>query len=233
MHGGGGYGYDTWQRWIPEYGIGAVVLTNEDGYTAEDIVDEALRTMIKRKLGHVPETPRLKLTDRPAVASDPANLKALEGTYRAYSGLRTFVVINGVLRYKAGHLDLALTDHGDGDFTADNERFRFHREGDSIRVDDLGDEGVDTFIANELAGEPPGPAKPEWSQFTGDYEAHVWGETATVSVALRNGYLFVSRDGGTKLLEYAPGFFFTVWGESVTFADGTMIYGNRKFVRKA
>ena len=28
-HGGGGYGYLTTQKWIPEYGIGVVVLTNQ------------------------------------------------------------------------------------------------------------------------------------------------------------------------------------------------------------
>ena len=231
-HGGGGYGYDTEQRWLPEYRIGAAVLTNDgDGGLAEEIADEALRAMLKDRYGTVPSDRPISLTDRPAVQPTPAETKALEGRYRAYSGMGTFTVVDGVLHYRVGTNDEPLTFHGGGEYTAGNDRCRFHLDdkGRGAWVEDLGTVGVDTFVANELTGEPPGPAKPEWSAFAGDYEGNAYGEASPAKIELRNGYLFLNRGGGTKLVEYRPGFFFTTWGESVTFTDDAMLYGNRRF----
>jgi CubicO group peptidase (beta-lactamase class C family) len=234
-HGGGGYGYDTEQRWIPEYGIGMVVLTNDgDGGLAAEIADEVVITLLKDTLGSLPADSKRPLTDRPAVAPDTAAMKSLEGTYRAYSGMRTFCVVDGKLHYQVGSNNLPLSFHGDGIYTTDDEFFRFHSSPQtrSAWAEDLGGIGVDTFVANELLGEAAGPAKPEWSQFVGTYEGTAYGETSMATVFLRNGYLFASRAGGSKLVEYRPGFFFTVWGESVTFSNGEMRYGNRRFVKK-
>lgn len=231
-HGGGGYGYDTELRWLPAYGIGAAVLSNDgDGGLAEEIADAALRAMLIAKRGAVPPDAPVALSDRPAVTPDAAQMKALEGRYRAYSGMRTFAVVDGVLHYRVGSNDEALTFHGQGEYTTANERFRFHRDDTGIWAEDLGTVGVDTFAANELADEAPGPAKPEWSAFTGDYEGHVYGQAAPAKVELRNGHLFISRGGETKLIEYRPGFFFTSWGESVTFSGDALFYGNRRFAR--
>lgn len=235
-HGGGGYGYDTELRWLPEYGIGAAVLTNDgDGGLAEEIADEALRAMLKDRFGVMPADKIVSLTDRPAVVADAALMKALEGNYRAYSGMRKFAVVDGTLHYYVGTNDEPLTFRGAGEYTTKNERFRFHLDdkGRGAHVDDLGSVGVDTFVANELAGEPPGAIRPQWLAFVGDYEGKVYGATATAKVELRNGYLFTSRGGGTKLLEYKPGFFFTTWGESVVFRNDVMFYGNRRFGKLA
>jgi hypothetical protein len=141
--------------------------------------------------------------------------------------------VDGVLHYRVGTNDLPLTFHGDSEYTTADERFRFHLDarGKGAWVEDLGSVGVDTFVANELANEPPGPNKPEWLAFTGDYEGNVYGEVSPARVEIRNGYIFISRGGGTKLLEYRPGFFFTSWGETVAFTSDAMLYGNRRFSR--
>ena len=233
-HGGGGYGYDTELRWFPEYGMGAAVLTNDgEGGLAEEIADEAVRAMLKQRFGTVPADKTIRLTDRPAVAADPAEMKSLEGSYRAYSGMRKFALVNGALHYRVGTNDEPLTFHGAGEYTTANERFRFHAGEDAVgaRVDDLGSVGVDTFIVNERVDEPPGPGKAEWLAFAGDYEGSVYGAVAQAKIELRNGYLFASRGGGTKLVEYKPGFFFTTWGESVVFENDVMSYGNRRFTK--
>ncbi len=233
-HGGGGYGYDTEQRWLPAYRMGVAVLTNDgDGGLAEEIADEALKAMVKARYGAIPANKPVRLTERPAVTPDLAAMKALEGSYRAYSGMRKFAVVDGALHYRVGTNDLKLIFRGNGEYTTDDERFRFHLDeaGRGASIEDLGSVGVDTFLANELAGEPPGPGKPEWAAFAGDYEGRVYGSASLAKVELRNGYLFISSGGGSKLIEYKPGFFFTSWGETVTFANDAMLYGNRRFVR--
>ena len=52
-HGGGGYGYDTEQRWFPKFGLGVVVLTNDgDGSDiAQIIADHISEVCIKAKGG--------------------------------------------------------------------------------------------------------------------------------------------------------------------------------------
>ena len=53
FHGGGGYGYSTDQRWVPEYKFGVVTLSNGDGGDdfVADLADKALSDMIRAKLG--------------------------------------------------------------------------------------------------------------------------------------------------------------------------------------
>jgi CubicO group peptidase (beta-lactamase class C family) len=233
-HGGGGYGYDTEQRWFPQFGLGIVVLTNDGGGSdvAQTIADHLSEICIKARNGAVPNEPAPTLSDRP-VQSD-GDLARFEGNYRAYSGMRSFKVIDEALHYKVGNNDRPLEYRGDGEFTSSNERFRFHFDsiGNATDADDLGTVGVDTFILNDRPGEPPGPDKPEWKQYLGAYSGFAYGDKVPLRIYLQNGYLYASRSGGTKLMEYRPGLFFTVWGESVEFVNRCVLYGNRNFVRE-
>jgi len=233
-HGGGGYGYDTDQRWFPEFGLGVVVLTNDgDGSDiAQTIADHISETCIKAKGGPASDAPR-SLSERPIQKASPVDLAKFEGSYRAYSGMRFFKVVDGALHYRVGNNDQPLEFRGDGEFTSVNERFRFHLDsvGTVVEADDLGTVGVDTFVLNHRPDELPGPDKPEWKQYLGNYAGSAYGEKVPLRIYVENGYLYASRAGGTKLIEYRPGLIFTVWGESVEFLGNRVWYGNRNFAR--
>ncbi len=53
FHGGGGYGYSTDQRWVPEYKVGVVILSNGDAGDnfVADLADRALQGHDPRKRG--------------------------------------------------------------------------------------------------------------------------------------------------------------------------------------
>jgi CubicO group peptidase (beta-lactamase class C family) len=234
-HGGGGYGYDTEQRWFPDVGLGVVVLTNDgDGNDmAQTIADYISEACIRAKAGSVSDPDHVSLSDKPVQPASPAELAKFEGSYRAYSGMRFFNVVDGVLRYKVGNNNHPLQFHGNGEFTTADERFRFHLDssGNAAWADDLGTVGVDTFVLNDRPGETPGPDKPEWKPLLGTYFGFVYGEKVPLKIYEQNGYLYASRAGGSRLIEYRPGLFFTVWGESVEFHGDVVLYGNRRFVR--
>lgn len=233
-HGGGGYGYSTKQSWLPEYGIGVIVLTNNgDSGISETLTDEAFKLMLTAKYGAVPADKPVQLTDKPATELDAKTLSLLEGTYRAYSSIVTFQVKNGRLHYLRGNRDLQLKAHGPTEFTADGQKFTFYMDetGRPKFVHYMGKDSVDTFLTNDRPNEAPGPNRPEWSQYIGQYQGPAFGIKYTTRIYLKNGYLYSSRGDGTKLLEYKPGLFFTTDGEAVIFQNNRMSLGSRPVVK--
>lgn len=86
-------------------------------------------------------------------------------------------------------------------------------------------------MPNDRPDEPPGPNRPEWSEFIGQYQGPAFGIKYTTRIYLKNGYLYSSRGDGTKLTECKPNFFFTADGEAVIFQDGRMSNGNRPVIK--
>ena len=121
--------------------------------------------------------------------------------------MRFFKVVDGALHYRVGNNDQPLDFRGDGEFTSVNERFRFHPDsmGVAEEVNDLGTVGVDTFVLNNRPDEPSGPDKPAWKDYLGNYTGSAYGEKVPLRIYIENGYLYASRAGGTKLIEYRPG----------------------------
>lgn len=233
-HGGSGNGYSTKQSWLPEYQLGVIVLTNAgDTGIAEEITDKAFRLMLTAKYGMVPKDKSIKLTDKPVIELDSKLLARLEGTYRGYGSVVTFKVEDKKLHYIQGDRNLQLAAHSQTEFTADGDKYTFYLDeaGEPKFVHKLGKYNVDTFLPNDRPGEPPGPNRPEWSEYIGQYQGPAFGITYTTRIYLKNGYLYSSRGGGTKLTEYKPDLFFTADGEAVIFQNGRMSLGNRPVVK--
>jgi CubicO group peptidase (beta-lactamase class C family) len=229
-HGGSGYGYSTKQSWIPEYGIGVIVLTNAgDSGIAETLSQEAFSQMLKAKYGTVPADKPVQLTNKAVRALDVTALARLEGTYRAYSNVVAFQVENGNLHFIRGNRNLQLKAHSPTEFTADGQKFTFALDtaGNPKSVHYLGQDNVDTFLPNDRPHEAPGPNRPRWSEYVGQYQGPSFGIKYTTRIYLKNGYLYSSRGEGTKLLEYSPNLFFTTDGEAVIFQTNRMSLGNR------
>lgn len=235
FHGGGGYGYSTDQRWIPEYGVGVVVLTNGEAGDnfVTDLADRALQVLILAKRGEVPADEPLPWTRERVTSPSDAELRRLEGTYLVGSQLTRFRREGDSLHIVRGKRDQPLDALSPTRFRLGGDLYEFVLDGRGrVReVQNRGDNGVSTLLPEESPGDPPGPAKPEWNRFLGVYHATAYGQDTEAPVSLRHGYL--CWNGRLKLVEYRPGLFFTADGDSVQFGEDTVEYGNRHFRRVA
>ena len=77
-------------------------------------------------------------------------------------------------------------------------------------------EGELSLDYNEGPHDAPGPNRPEWKPFTGNYVVRQWGKNSmTVAVEIHKGYLTVNGIRSVESTE--PGLFFTADGEAVDF----------------
>ncbi len=233
FHGGGGYGYSTDQRWVPEYGVGVVVLTNgaEGDNFVSDLADRTLQAMILAKQGAVPPDDPLPWTKKPVIATPAEDLKRLEGTYLVGSQLTGFRLEAGRLHIVRGKRSDPLGALSTTQFVRGGDLYEFVLDdrGAVQEVRNHGDNGVSCWVPNDSPRDPPGLAKPEWTPFLGVYHATAYGQDVESRVTLKNGSLY--WNDRLKLKEYRPGLFFTADGDSVEFGRNTVEYGNRHFQR--
>lgn len=234
-HSGGGYGYATTQRWMPEYQIGVVVLTNsaQGGAIAGGVANRTLQLMIEAKYGSAPETAPFKVTDRPIITLESGLLQRLQGNYKPRGGLVVFKFEEGSLYYIAGREKLKLNPHSPTEFSAAGRKFTFDlaKTGQPKGVQTMGLFGVEYWPVSERPDDEAGPNKREWQEYLGEYTIKTAGDT--VKVTVEHGYLYLSGwQGGVRLTEYEPGLFFTADGEAVLFQNGQMSLGNRPFRKK-
>ncbi len=167
FHGGGGYGYSTDQRWVPEYGLGVVVLSNGaegDNFVA-DLADRALQAMIRAKRGNLQPDEAFPWTREPVLSLRPEQLRRLEGSYMVGAQLIVFRVEGDRLHILRGKRDEPIVAHSPTRFSRGGDLYEFLLD-DRERVRELrnhGDNGVSYFVPNDSPGEPGGPAKPEWA----------------------------------------------------------------------
>jgi CubicO group peptidase (beta-lactamase class C family) len=231
-HGGRGSGYAASLSWLPEYQVGAVVLTNSeqgDGL-AVGTVQRVLQEMIEAKYARRGPA---KFTDKPVITLAPDLLQRLEGTYKPdRDSLVTFKVKENDLYIIIGKTEVKLNAHSPTEFTSSDQKYTFALDSAGIPtgVRLLNYSDTQFLPLNDRPSETPGPNKPEWQAFVGKYlEAN--GNTAPV--VIKNGYLYIGWDGEMKLTEYQSGLFFTVDGEVVQFQDDKLLLrGIRPFLKE-
>ncbi len=227
-HGGSGYGYSTMQAWVPAFKVGVVVLANagDVGFSdtlARDVLDQML------------ELQGVKPTEKKQPASVPqsaAALRQLEGSYKTYSNVVSIVADGDRLFLQRGDRKSPLLAIRRGQFvTESGDTLTFTPDGK--KVISFGEHGVDTWFLNARKGEPRGDFQPQWSRYVGSYRIGAYGNQFTTTISEQNGYLVSSRNGGTKLIPYGDGLFFTPDGESVIFRGEKMLFGNRPAIKIA
>jgi CubicO group peptidase (beta-lactamase class C family) len=233
FHGGGGYGYATDQRWVPEYGVGVVVLSNgEEGDNfVPDLADEALQAMILAKQGTLTPDEPLPWTREQLITPKPEELRRLEGSYLVGGQLTTFRLAGDQLHLVRGKRDQPLVAYSPTRFGRGGDLYEFLSDdrGRVCEVRNLGDNGVSFLIPNDSPRDPKGPAKAEWDRFLGAYHAQAYGQDDEKSITRKNGYLYWNDK--LKLTEDQPGLFFTADGDSVQFGEDTVEYGSRHYRR--
>jgi CubicO group peptidase (beta-lactamase class C family) len=246
-HGGGGPGYRTYHMWTREYQVGVVVLMNSESGDPQRIALGAFQQMIEAKYGPDSRKSPAKLTDRPIITVDTKFLQQLAGTYKfsryqeAFKGhLATFKVKeDGLYIVTAAH-EVKLNAHSPTEFTRRGLKFTFilDEKGKPRGIQYLypfgsGSSG-EFWPFNDNPDEEAGPNKKEWQDFVGEYSRNKINHgSPSVSVMIKNGYLYFNDQGGLKLNEYKPGLFFTPDGEAVIFQGDRMLVDNMHYRKKS
>lgn len=234
-HGGSGYGYSTMQAWLPEYKIGVVVLANAgDIGFSDELAQEVLKQMAEIKNPSVASKAK-ENNQIKSLATESANfLKKFEGNYKTYGRVVSILAENNHLVLQRGNNKTILKRIGTNTFATENGEtliFKFGKNNQILSVLSIGAGGVDTWFLNDRKDEPKGKFKPEWKNYTGSYRIGAYGNEFETKIYEQNGYLFSSRNNGTKLIPFKDGLFFTPDGESVIFKDDKMLFGNRPAIK--
>jgi CubicO group peptidase (beta-lactamase class C family) len=244
LHQGGGYGYSSVHRWSPDYGIGVVVVCNQEySNPAPVIAFFAHWLMVAELLGAVPPTPALAPIRIPVLPLDLDQLKRFEARYRRPGALVKAQVQDDYLTLTDADARNVLDAHTPTVFTNQNRKYTF-MTGENGAVNALHflspnytTNASEYWPVNDTPHDEPGPNKPEWNGFVGQYIGYLTADKLSVKVFMKNGYLYIEGPtssnwyGGIKLSEYRPGLFFTPDGESVEFSPAKMALGNRPFVK--
>jgi len=236
-HSGGGFGYSSEQRWIPAYGVGVVVLANQAEHAlATGVAAGVMQLMLQAKLGAVPAA--AAVSEAQAVIVPPERLRRFEGEYKSSGPLISFATRGDRLSLVTGTDAADLTALGPMEFVAGSRTYRFMEDaagqltGVEVIDPSYASNGAEFWPLNRSTLDPPGPNRPEWSDYVAEYEVRAYGDLVAIRVYLRDGYLLTSWHGGLRLTQFGPGLFVTPEGEVLEFrTGGELLLGNRRFRR--
>jgi hypothetical protein len=239
-HEGGGRGFGAHMIIFPELGIGAAILTNREyhGLTGHEGRMIQLGPIINR-LGPIPVSDAAADNLRQLSIDD--NLVA--GVLGRYGDSPGVVVgfENGVLGLRLVQdqfypLMLFANDNQVVGFYGSTNEVRFlppyaNRPGALMLVNRAYDNFNSHYLDfNDSLSDQPGPNKPDWQQFVGQYNV-IWEDepASSAAVEIRNGYLYF-RDG--KSHEIKPGLFVHYNGEMLDLRSDPPTYATQALRRK-
>ncbi|WP_183572405.1 serine hydrolase domain-containing protein [Mucilaginibacter sp. X5P1] len=233
-HPGGGYGYSAEQAWIPEAKLGVVILTNSaDGYAFnQEILNEALEGMLSVKSGLL--KPDIQQAHKPVIQLSDSYLNKLTGTYKTGGKLVEIRKSAGKLILMSGSDTSFLTANSKtkiSDAKGNELIFHFNKNGMPEYYINVNQNDADFYIFNDAPNEKPGTNKASWKALTGTYKGYNDRQEEIIKLFMKNGYLYCSAGGSTKVSEYMPGILFTADGESIFKRNGILYLGNRAYYR--
>ena len=241
-HGGLGYGISAHYRFLPEHGIGVVLLTNQDAaHNAPDLASRVIELMLAAKLGMLPKNKSVSPTDKLSVSLDESALRRFEGTYLLYEGiLFRFKYEKGNLFHIIGNEKLKLDANSSNEFTWGSRQYKFllaeNGKPKGVQIFDpyydpqMAENSVIYLPVNDTPADARGLNKSEWSRRVGRYAGIFIGGGSEVKVSLENGYLYLN--GELKLTDTKPDFFIAADGEVVIFKDEQLSIGNKLYSKR-
>jgi CubicO group peptidase (beta-lactamase class C family) len=229
-HSGGGYGFTSDMVMYPELRLGVIDLCNSmdnefTGYAVRYYIDGCVTAQEGATPVDDAGTRRMTRLD----VEDP-RVQAALGVYGdSRGGTRSIEQSEGKITIRLSpeemNLDLQFyDDNGElvGLFGLFSEaRFLqpyYGKRGSLVQVDRRLGSGpcFNIYDFNYAFDEPPGPDKPEWSQYLGEYVVLKYGVPYkyTGNVSVRNGHLFYNE---CRCTEHEPGLFFSYDGDALDF----------------
>ncbi|NPD90216.1 MAG: beta-lactamase family protein [Asgard group archaeon] len=219
-HGGGGYGYQTIMKWVPDYNIGVVVLTNDMNHSSVGkIAKKTLELYIEQN-----NLPHNKLIEAKL-------LQRLEGTYKTYR-MPLFNVV-----FKKDRLIIYPTTYSEIElFTQDAINF-VTKGGESISFElDMKGNPKSFYYDhplfpsqvkyNDSERDEQGYKKEEWKESIGIYIQKSYGREYYVALTIINDHLYLINNDCLKLHHYKDNIYFTVDGEVVILEKNRIINRN-------
>jgi len=229
-HGGGGFGFLSAMRWLPELGFGIVILTNSvnhrnvEGNLANQIINRIIALKTKRKLS-VPSLQSKK--DGAPIKMSPEALKNLAGLYMGRNSALQLKIKDDKLGIGFMKGFYQLTFHSNNEASAETYDYKFI----------LNENGRPSYLIRFYDGsnwdyvdgpaDKPGPNKTEWKKYLGTYRFKRYGKLRGMHrVYVKNGYLYLDR---LRLIEeHRPGLFFSSTGEALDFRGEIPTWRNIK-----
>jgi CubicO group peptidase (beta-lactamase class C family) len=239
-HEGGGRGFGSHMIVYPELGVGAVILTNREYHGLTGFEGRsATNALVINCYGPLPiADPGLDKMQKLSI--DDLQLKPIFGRYGDSPGA-VIGFENGVLGIRLNEnrfLPMTFYDDGGelvgmyGSFTEARFLPGFgDQPGSMMTVSRTHNNSNSHYLEfNDSPLDPPGPAKPEWQEYVGDYEV-LWEDEphSEVSITVENGYLYFR---GGKCQEYEPGLFFLYDGEALDFRSEPPTFATQAIRRK-
>jgi len=239
-HEGGGRGFASHMILYPELGLGVITLTNKEyqgltGYEGRVITSGPI-------LNRFGPTPVADSGVESMKQLDPNDrrLRPILGRYGDSPG----VVIgfeHGVLGLRSSETSfspLAFYEDGGelvGMYGSTMEAHFLPRLGDRpgsmmMVARTVSNSNSHYLDFNDSVLDSPGPAKPEWQEYVGEYEV-LWEDEpiSSVIVEVRNGYLYF-RDG--RCQEYEPGLFFLYDGQTLDFRTSPATFSYQEIKKR-
>jgi hypothetical protein len=229
-HGGGGYGYVLNQSWLPEHGVGVVVLTNqqEHGFLHVLLARKALELMLNAKHVDTPEPERREVKSKPTVEVEEESLRKLVGTYEIYRRpLVSISMEDGKLFLNSMDKSSELLPHSPTEFSTEegiDVSFELDEDGSPISFLYL-----DNFVHawyNYGLNDGPGPNKKDWEKYVEIYKAKIYGNYIYASISVKNGWLYLHFYGTHRLEHYRDKLYFTPEGEALVLKEDSINFRN-------
>lgn len=236
-HGGGGFGFQSQMKWLPELGYGVIVLTNsvDKDYNQDEIAEDMLTMIIARLTGKKNSSVSDWLSRHmPSQSVDSAYVPVhLIGTYNGTNDDMVFIVKEGRFGFVNGNSFEPMVPVSKCEVRSSRYVYRFmcDAEGKPISVVRTYDGTV--RVCARTADELKGSEKKEWEHYTGSYIRKRYGiGEKFYNVSIKHGALhFEGANQDFQLTEYLPGLFFTPDGEAVDFRGPSPSFRNIKLYK--
>jgi CubicO group peptidase (beta-lactamase class C family) len=222
-HGGGGYGYQTNMAWIPEDGIGVIILINDMNHQSVqvELSYKALQLLLEAK-----EVP----TSEVQISSE--KMKLLDGSYIAERQPYTVITYENDSLYSHNSNDETrkLYPESTTEFlTKENKKYSFI----------LGEDGRPKKLVITEKDKPPvvvkyndgpndqkGAFQKEWDEYLGVYEYECYGRTGYHALGKKNGNLYLYSPTPNKMKHLEGLVFSNADGEILELSKEKATYQN-------
>jgi CubicO group peptidase (beta-lactamase class C family) len=236
-HGGGGFGFQSQMKWLPDLGYGVIVLTNsvdkdyDQDRIAEDILLKIVADLTGKKNSSVSDWLSRHIPSRSVDSTYvPANLV---GTYNGTNDDLVFIVKDGRFGYVNGNSFEPMIPISKVEVLSSRYVYRFMCDADEKPISVIRTyDGTVRVYANN-AGDVQEAEKKGWERYTGSYIRKRYGVGEKFyNVSIKHGVLhFEGSSQDFSLTEFLPGLFFTPDGEAVDFRGPSPTFRNIKLYK--
>jgi len=230
-HSGGGYGFRAEMIMYPEMKLGIVLLTNNGEFNMQGWeIRDYIQPLLDKRFGNTPiEEPGTERMNK--LENEDPKVQRVMGSYAAGMIIKYEQEVLGLQYGGRGFYPIKFYDDG-GELVGMFRRYseiRFlplinDRPGSLVLVNRTIGGAMSANDFHETLNEPPGPNKPQWAEYLGEYEMINKGVPDDIVTAIiKNGYLYFDDD---KCIEYKPGLFFTFTGQALDFRSNQATYAN-------